>query len=48
MVSQGEMESKDLLGHLVKMEALDDRVPQDHPAVEGSSTPGGERALVHK
>ena len=48
MVSQGEMEYKDLLDHLVKMEALDDRVLLDHSAAEGPSTPGGGRALVHK
>ena len=46
MVSQGEMEYKDLLDHLVKMEAHDDRVPLDHSAVEGPSTPGRGGALV--
>ena len=30
------------------MEVQDDKVPLDHPAVEGPSTPGGGRALVHK
>ena len=44
MVSQGEMEYKDLLGHLVKMETL---VLLDQ-AVEGPSIPGGGRALVQK
>ena len=48
MVSQGEMEYKDLLDHLVKMEALDDKVLLDHSTMEGSSTPGGGRALAHK
>ena len=26
----------------------DNRVPKDHPAVEGPSTPGGGRVLVQK
>ena len=47
MVSQGEIEYKDLLGHLVKIEALDNKVFLDHSTMEGSSTPGGGRALVH-
>ena len=48
MVFQGETEYKDLLDSMVKMEAQDDRVLLDHPAVEGLSTPGGGRDLVHK
>ena len=51
MVFRGEMEYKDLLGYLVKMELLDyrvlqeNRVPLDHK-MEVLFTPGGGRALV--
>ncbi len=44
MVSQGEMESKDLLDHQEKMDHQD---PLDLN-LEGPPTPGGGRALVHK
>ena len=47
MVSQEFLDLLGLLDHLVKIEALDDKVPLDQ-AVEGSSTSGGGRALVHK
>ena len=48
MASQGETESKDLLGQLVKMEAQDNRVPLYHLAAVEPSTPGGGRALVQE
>ena len=48
MVSQGETEYKDLQDNLIMIETLDNRVPQDHSAVEGPSTPRGGRALVQK